>query len=884
MGGSRSRPSNSTTEVPAQNVNGPIDTLVPYILGVKIGEGQFGTVHKAEHRTTRKVVAIKTLKILGYNEESEVKSLQKANHENIVKFLDYINGSQRGWIVLEFCEFGSLDKFLKQRRPEKTQRTRFIKDISAGLAYLHGIPIAHRDLKPANVLVDSRRVAKIADFGLAKVLMGPGSTGDVDKIYMGTTAGTFAYMAPEVLEGHYNLQADIFSMGLVFCATISEELKRETESKCLGVLMNANPHYEYAAPAGMDEFMQKLLTSMLQRDYHNRPKAHDVYQQLMQYTGSSQPKEPNLSIDTLPYILGDKIGEGHFGTVHRAEHRTTRKVVAIKTLKKMNDKEKSEVNSLQEADHENIVKLVDFINDSEKALIVLEFCEFGSLENFLKQNQPTETQRIKFIKNVSAGLAYLHGIPIVHRDLKPANVLVDSKRVAKIADFGLAKILIGPGSTENVEKIYMDTAAGTIAYMAPEVLKRHYNLQADIFSMGLVFCATLSEELRKDTEGKFLGVLMNANPLHQYTAPAGIDDFMQKLLSSMLQRDYHDRPKAHDVHQQLMQYGAEPKEPNLSSTKLVAAGISACLGVRVLLPEECTKLPGHLFVKKLTIHDLFHFTNPSVMSVNGRDGTEVGDIDIVFKSTGGSTGVLGISSDATVSDLRRLISLNAHLPEDYLQLIHRSCRIENENPISQEGIGHGSVVHVHSAGEAAREVVYEMDESLLDRRFNYDFTNQDDGDTEFIRGGHVYQRPCGWYRHAIKVKGQYEDDVWLGDDGIRTSSTFNEWPVSYHGSKMRNSNIAIENSDANGVESVLTTPSLNMVADKFAKTFLFEGNTYQIALQNRINPDDINGHMVVIPGEDVEPPIDYWLSPKQDPYNNVYDVRPYGILIRMAVE
>ncbi|XP_033099736.1 uncharacterized protein LOC117103299, partial [Anneissia japonica] len=331
-----------------------------------------------------------------------------------------------------------------------------------------------------------------------------------------------------------------------------------------------------------------------------------------------------------------------------------------------------------------------------------------------------------------------------------------------------------------------------------------------------------------------------------------------------------------------------PKEPNLSSKKLVAAGISACLGVRVLLAEECAKLPGHPLVKKLTIPDLFHFTNPSLMSVSRRDhGAGVEEIDVLLKSTGGSTDILGISSDATVSDLRRLIALNAHLPEDYLQLIHRSCRIEDENPIGQEGIGHGSVVHVHSFGEAARAVVYEMDESLLDRRFNYDFTKLDDGDTEFIRGGHPYQRPCGFFRHGIKVKGQYEDDIWLGDLGHRTHSTPNEWPVSYHGSKMTNSNIPFGNSGAssstNGVEGVLTTPSLDIIADKFAENFLFEGNTYQIALQNRINPDEVNGHMVVIPG-DVEPPIDYWLSPKQDPSKCTNDVRPYGILIRMVVE
>ena len=82
---------------------------------------------------------------------------------------------------------------------------------------------------------------------------------------------------------------------------------------------------------------------------------------------------------------------------------------------------------------------------------------------------------------------------------------------------------------------------------------------------------------------------------------------------------------------------------------------------------------------------------------------------------------------------------------------------------------------------------------LLDQQFNYDFTNVDDGNTKFYRGGKRYYRPCGWKQFALKVKGKYEDDKWLGEPGYRRGSSEGEWPVSYHGTGENESyNIAQE--------------------------------------------------------------------------------------------
>ena len=76
---------------------------------------------------------------------------------------------------------------------------------------------------------------------------------------------------------------------------------------------------------------------------------------------------------------------------------------------------------------------------------------------------------------------------------------------------------------------------------------------------------------------------------------------------------------------------------------------------------------------------------------------------------------------------------------------------------------------------------YFIDSSLIDPKFDYDFTNKVSDGKKYFRGGYEYQRPYGWKRFAIKVLGWLEDDDWLGEAGQRCNSSKGEWPVSYHG-------------------------------------------------------------------------------------------------------
>ena len=152
-----------------------------------------------------------------------------------------------------------------------------------------------------------------------------------------------------------------------------------------------------------------------------------------------------------------------------------------------------------------------------------------------------------------------------------------------------------------------------------------------------------------------------------------------------------------------------------------------------------------------------------------------------------------------------------------------------------------------------------------------------------MRGGFEYKRPYGWNRIAIKVLGKYSDDVWLGSDGIRTNQSPGEWPVSYHGTNMTNAKVIVNEGYKAGPrdkfgKGIYSSPSLEMVDMMYAQEFTHEGEKYKIALQNRVNPDQSNGHLKIIPASQTGVGADYWLSPER------CDVRPYGILIRHVKE
>uniref|UniRef100_A0A0D9WR72 non-specific serine/threonine protein kinase n=1 Tax=Leersia perrieri TaxID=77586 RepID=A0A0D9WR72_9ORYZ len=214
------------------------------------------------------------------------------------------------------------------------------------------------------------------------------------------------------------------------------------------------------------------------------------------------------------------IGSGGSGKVYRI-HLASRdvsggRIVAVKKIwnaRKLDaklDKEfEAEVNVLGNIRHNNIVKLLCCISSQDAKLLVYEYMENGSLDRWLhhldRDGAPAPLDwptRLAIAVDAARGLCYMHhdcSPPIVHRDVKSSNILLDPEFQAKIADFGLARMLLKSGEPESVSAI-----GGTFGYMAPEyVYSKRVNEKVDVYSFGVVLLELTTGKVANDAAADF---------------------------------------------------------------------------------------------------------------------------------------------------------------------------------------------------------------------------------------------------------------------------------------------------------------------------------------------------------------------------------------------
>ena len=148
------------------------------------------------------------------------------------------------------------------------------------------------------------------------------------------------------------------------------------------------------------------------------------------------------------YSVLKPIGAGGYGTVYLVRHPTLGDF-ALKKLRNSNDIGENDLKYLRrEADilknmrHQNIVTFYDGQFDSKLCGLFLEFVEYGSVDDFLKQFTVDKEWKMQIIYDIASAMTYLHANdpPVIHGDLKCLNILIGNDFHAKICDFGLARI------------------------------------------------------------------------------------------------------------------------------------------------------------------------------------------------------------------------------------------------------------------------------------------------------------------------------------------------------------------------------------------------------------------------------------------------------------
>lgn len=235
------------------------------------------------------------------------------------------------------------------------------------------------------------------------------------------------------------------------------------------------------------------------------------------------------------YIIKSQIAEGGMGTVYYGEHKTLSRPVALKKLNsnltgnpQFKDRFINEALILAQLNHPNIITIYDLLEENGDFYIVMEYVMGDTIDNVIQNmRSPFELKRGLniFIQTLKA-FNYAHGKGIVHRDIKPSNIILDENDVAKVLDFGIAKLI---QSDLNLTKA--GTKMGSLYYMSPEqVTGNPVDSRSDIFSLGVLLYELLTNSipynLKTDTEYEVMQAIVNQTPVK-------ISDFRKDIPESI---------------------------------------------------------------------------------------------------------------------------------------------------------------------------------------------------------------------------------------------------------------------------------------------------------------------------------------------------------------
>ncbi len=200
------------------------------------------------------------------------------------------------------------------------------------------------------------------------------------------------------------------------------------------------------------------------------------------------------------YRILDELGRGATGIVYRAQDPAIGRVIAIKTIRLSDITDELERGRLRERlfreaqsagilSHPNIVTIYDIAEENGLAYIFMECVDGPPLERVLNSPEPLLPEGVLSIfRQTATALDYAHKKGIVHRDIKPANILIHEATVAKITDFGVAKILSQQMTQSGV-------MMGTPNYMSPEQVQGHaVDGRADQFALAVIAYEVLTGE------------------------------------------------------------------------------------------------------------------------------------------------------------------------------------------------------------------------------------------------------------------------------------------------------------------------------------------------------------------------------------------------------
>lgn len=205
------------------------------------------------------------------------------------------------------------------------------------------------------------------------------------------------------------------------------------------------------------------------------------------------------------YEIIEKIGEGGMAYVFKARDNLLNRYVAVKVLKEEYSKDevfvkrfRTEAQSAASLIHPNIVSVFDVGEDKGISFIVMELLDSNTLKDYIQQKGALPSDiTLKIAAQIASALEAAHKAHIIHRDIKPQNILLNKNLVAKVTDFGIAKVSNATSATITS----FGNTMGSVHYFSPEHAKGGYtDAKSDLYSLGVVMYEMATGKLPFDAE------------------------------------------------------------------------------------------------------------------------------------------------------------------------------------------------------------------------------------------------------------------------------------------------------------------------------------------------------------------------------------------------
>lgn len=290
-----------------------------------IGEGGMGNVYLAEDKSIGRKVAIKAiLPHLSKNEHirdrfmNELKTMSRLQHENIVNLHEYVINDDGLYLIMEYVDGDPLDTYIDRigKPLEEDLAIEITKQVLSACEHAHSKGVVHRDIKPGNIMITKDGVAKILDFGIAKIV-----NEEVNKLTKtGLQIGTVYYMAPEQVQGTpVSYQTDIYAIGVTLYQMMTMR----------------NPYKEFTTEF---QIYKEIVETPLPNPTIKNPDASLFIHKVIQKATRKKPEERFKDCAEFLKVLDeqDKYGARYSG-VTQTDPRPTKPAGEIKKKGNVND-------------------------------------------------------------------------------------------------------------------------------------------------------------------------------------------------------------------------------------------------------------------------------------------------------------------------------------------------------------------------------------------------------------------------------------------------------------------------------------------------------------------------------------------------------------------